>query len=374
MRYAVIMAGGAGTRLWPVSRAGQPKQLVRFIDRQGGTPAQRAGPVSLLEVAAERMEGLVPPQRRYICTGERYRAEIARVLPDYAGERLLGEPEGRDTLNAVGLAAAVFAAQDPGAVFAVLTADHLIEPQSEFVRAFEVGFALAEKDPTRLVTFGITPTYAATGFGYIEQGSEIAGTGGLGFGVHRFVEKPPLPKAQAYFESGSFLWNAGMFVFHAGTFLDLLARHKPKTRDGLARIAAAWATPQRSRVLAEVYPTLEKISVDYGVMEPASADPSVSIAGVKMDVRWLDVGSWPSYGETLAPDAAGNRAAGCTLVEHDSRGNLVIGSGDAGNHTVALVGCSNLIVVRTPTATLVMPADRAQDLKHVHAKLPDAMK
>ncbi|MEQ8769342.1 MAG: mannose-1-phosphate guanylyltransferase [Phycisphaerales bacterium] len=362
MRYAMIMAGGAGTRLWPMSRAGQPKQLIRFIHEDSGT-------VSLLEVAARRLEGVVPDERRYICTGERYRDAISELLPAYAGERLLGEPEGRDTLNAVGFAAAVFGKDDPDAVFAVLTADHLIEPQDVFVRAMEVGLALVEKDPTKLVTFGITPTYAATGFGYIEEGRAIDGTDGLAFKVQRFVEKPPLPKAQAFYESGSFFWNAGMFVFHAGTFMDLLERHAPDNHAGLMKIRDAWGTADQERVLAEVYPTLPKTSVDYGVMEPACNDKSVSIVGVKMDVNWLDVGSWPSYGETLPKDARGNRAVGVEVARHECTNTLVIGDGS--DHTVALVGCEDLIVVRTERATLVMPASKAQDLKTLHAELPD---
>ncbi len=365
MRYAMIMAGGAGTRLWPMSRDGQPKQLIRFIHEDGG-------PVSLLEVAARRLEGVVPDDKRYICTGERYRDAITELLPAYAGDRLLGEPEGRDTLNAVGFAAAVFGKDDPDAVFAVLTADHLIEPQDTFVRAMEVGLAQVEANPTKLVTFGITPTYAATGFGYIEQGREIDGTGGLAFQVQRFVEKPPLPKAQAFYESGSFFWNAGMFVFHAGTFMDLLERHAPENFAGLMKIRDAWGTPEQERVLVEVYPTLPKTSVDYGVMEPASKDPAVSIVGVTMDVKWLDVGSWPSYGETLPKDARGNRSAGASAALHECKNTLVIGDGS--EHTVALVGCEDLIVVRTERATLVMPADKAQDLKTLHAGLADGIK
>ncbi|MFT5424043.1 MAG: mannose-1-phosphate guanylyltransferase [Phycisphaerales bacterium] len=368
MRYAMIMAGGAGTRLWPVSRQGQPKQLVRFIRRP-----EHAEPMSLLEIAAERLEGLVDPDRRYICTGERYRAEIEAALPAFAGSHLLGEPEGRDTLNAVGFAAAVFAKEDPDAVFAVLTADHLIEPQEKFVRAFEAGFDLVEQDPTRLITFGITPTFPATGFGYIEQGPKIAGTGGLAFRVNRFVEKPALPKAQAFVDSGNFLWNAGMFIFHAGTFMKQLAKNHPETAAALQQIADAWGTPDQEKVLNELYPTLKKTSVDYGVMEPASNADDVSIVGVTLDVKWLDVGSWPSYGETVPADSDGNRVSGCAFESLNSHDNLVISEGtDDPNHRVSLIGCDDLIIVRTPNATLVMPKDKAQDLKELHGKLPEA--
>ncbi|MAY75598.1 MAG: mannose-1-phosphate guanyltransferase [Phycisphaerae bacterium] len=371
MRFAMIMAGGAGTRLWPMSRSGQPKQLIRFIhDRPGEQPR------SLLEVAATRLEGVVPPDRRYICTGERYRSEIRASLPTFDDEHVLGEPEPRDTVNAVGFAAAVFSQLDPEAVFAVLTADHLITPQDRFARAIDAGFRLVENNPRRLVSFGIQPTYPATGFGYIENADTITDDAddydALACRLARFVEKPPLEKATEYVASGSFSWNAGMFVFQARTFLDLLARHQPACHEGLARIGAAWNTPDRQKVLDDEYPKLTKISVDYGVMEPAMNDDAVELCGVRMDVDWLDVGSWPSYGETLAPDDAGNRVAGAALAAHQARDNVVIGAGD--DHTVALVGCDNLIVVRTPEATLVMPKDRAQDLKALHATLPSEIR
>lgn len=374
MRYAMIMAGGKGTRLWPMSREDRPKQLLDFIEQPAGENGEGGlRRVSLLRLAASRLEGLVPAERRFVCTGERYRAAVREALPEFSDDRILGEPEGRDTVNAVGFGAAVFAKMDPEAVFAVLTADHLIEPDAVFRKAMEVGFALVEQDPNRLVTFAIRPTYAATGFGYVEQDSQIPGTDGLGFNVARFVEKPDLPRAQAYLESGAFFWNAGMFIFKARTFLRLLEQHKPESHAGLARIAEAWGTPEQERVVSEVYPTLPKISVDYAVMEPAAKDPSVQICGVKMDVDWLDVGSWPSFGETVRTDAARNRLArpGSAALT-DSEGNLVVTS-QAG-HTVALLGCRDLIVVQTPDATLIMPRSKAEDLKKLHATLPESLK
>lgn len=371
MRYAVIMAGGAGTRLWPMSRAGTPKQLIPFIHQGPGRP-----PLTLLDIAASRMEGLVPEPRRFICTAEAYREQVKARLPAFTDDRILGEPAPRDTLNAVGFAAAVLAASDPDAVFAVLTADHMISPHDRFAHAIDVGFRLVERDPSRLVSFAITPTYPATGFGYIEDGGPIHDQDGetyqgLAFRLARFVEKPPLDKATQYLAAGTFSWNAGLFVFHARTFMDLLSRHQPANHAGLARIAQAWPTPQRDATLREVYPTLPKTSVDYGIMEPAMHDRAVTLCGVRMHVDWLDVGSWPSYGDTLAEDASANRAAGTTLVAHDSTNNITIGDDDA--HTIALVGCHNLTIIRTKDATLVMPTDRAQDLKHLHAKLPGSL-
>jgi len=369
MRYAMIMAGGAGTRLWPLSKQGRPKQLIPFIERPGRSPA------SLLELAANRLDGLVDESNRYICTGESYRDAIRESLPSFTDDRILGEPMGRDTVNAVGFAAAVFAKQDPDAVFAVLTADHIIEPQDVFHARMDLGFRLVEEDPSRLVTFGIKPTHAATGYGYIERARPIPGTDGRAYNVARFVEKPDAPRAQAYVESGNFGWNSGMFVFHAGTVMGCLQRFKPECFKGLMKIQASWGSPEQQQVLSDVYPTLPKVSVDYAIMEPASDDEAVSIVGVEMDLTWLDVGSWPSYAETLDADADGNRAAGgAELVSLDSTGNLVVLDSECESHTVALLGCKDLIVIKTPNATLVMSKSRAEDLKALHERVRDELK
>lgn len=423
MRYAVVMAGGAGTRLWPMSRAGQPKQLLKFIQRPGDTQTR-----SLLELAASRVDGLIEPKHRYICTSEAYREQIRAQLPAFSDEQILGEPVPRDTVNAVGFAAAVLAKKDPEAIFAVLTADHVIEPEDRFRERMDLAFRLVEHDPRRLVTFAIKPTYPATGFGYVERGSPVRdraegkkkavdGTTDQAFYVARFVEKPDVARAQVYMESGDFAWNSGMFVWRAQTFLDALKAYKPESYDGLMKVQAAWGTKKQKAVLEETYPTLPKISVDYAVLEPAakeaiSAEPIATtapaskdakgkhekdakekdakeakksrnanagggggrfpICTVQADVRWLDVGSWPSFAETLEADAQGNRTSGDgTALTHEARNNLIVTSD---GHTVALLGVEDLIVVHTPDATLVMPKSRAEELKAVHAKLRAELK
>lgn len=377
----MIMAGGAGTRLWPMSRRDRPKQLLRFIHPRSGSPG--ALPRSLLEIAAHRLEGLVPPDRRYICTAEAYRETIRRDLPEFTDERILGEPVGRDTVNAVGFGAAVLSRIDPDAVFAVLTADHIIEPLEVFRERMDLGYRLVEADPRRLVTFSIKPTYPATGFGYVERGrpirdAEVPGVENLAFHVERFVEKPDLHRAQAYVQSGLFSWNSGMFVWKASTFLECLKRWKPESHAGMVRIGQAWGTPEFRQVVEQVYPTLPRISVDFAVMEPASraaseGDPSVRVCTVLMDVHWLDVGSWPAYAETLAPDAAGNRTAGegAALVVQGSR-NLVVNA--SADHLVAVLGADDLVVVHTSDATLIMPRARAEELKTLHARVDDRLK
>ncbi len=383
MRYAMIMAGGAGTRLWPMSRRERPKQLLPLITQKG-----RTRPRSLLEIAAARMEGLVSRDRRYICTGEQYRAAIRQALPDFTDERILGEPVGRDTVNAVGFAAAVLEKLDKKAVFVVLTADHLIEPEDVFRDRVDLALRLVEQDRRRLVTFSIKPTYAATGYGYVERGTAIHGIDGgkgLAFRVERFVEKPDLSRAQAYFESGHFAWNSGMFVFGAAEFMECLKRFKPESHEGLLRIQKAWGTRDQKRTIEEVYPTLPKISVDYAVMEPASARQSgpqgkksdaFQVCTVLTDVEWLDVGSWPSYAETLEPDKAGNRAGGrVTSLIVDGKNNLVVGDAEGdGGHTVALLGVEGLIVVHTKDATLVMSREKAESLKKLHDRVEERLR
>ncbi len=391
MRYAMIMAGGAGTRLWPMSRKDQPKQLLPLIRRDTMDAATEreastggGQPLSLIELAAQRLDGLIEPSKRYICTGEQYRNAIAASLPMLSHQQILGEPMARDTVNAVGLTAAVLAKRDPEAIFAVFTADHVIEPLEKFRARVDLGFRLVEADPKRLVTFSIKPTYAATGFGYVERGVAIPSVGpggvkgadGLAFRVARFVEKPNVQRAQAYVESGHFGWNSGMFVWKAATVLDCIRRFKPEAYEGLMKIQAAWGTPAQAGVLESVYPTLPKISVDFAIMEPASTDSEVSVCTVMMDLAWLDVGSWPSYGETLAADAKGNRLGGVSTPDSallmECSDTLVCSSDP--KHTIAVLGCHDLIVVHTPEATLVMPRARAEELKNLHARVGERLK
>lgn len=382
MRYAMIMAGGTGTRLWPMSRLQRPKQLLPFIKRTDDAGNERM--CSLLEIAAARLDGLVEQDRRFICTGEHYREAIRACLPEFTDERILGEPMGRDTVNAVGLAAAVFQKLDKNAIFIVLTADHLIDPEETFRQRADLAFRLVEQEKSRLVTFSIKPTYAATGYGYVERAQPILGIEGgkgLAFRVERFVEKPDLSRAQAYFESGHFAWNSGMFVFHAGTFLDCLKRFKPESHEGLMKIQEAWGTPAQTNVLGEVYPTLPKISVDYAVMEPASASSrpgepnSLQVCTVLTDVKWLDVGSWPTFAETLTADRASNRVGGeIRSVVCDSKNNLIVGDEGCGEHTIALLGVEGLVVVHTKDATLIMPREKAEQLKKLHEMVDGTLK
>ena len=352
----MIMAGGCGTRLWPMSRGEEPKQLIPLFDG-----------VSLLGIAASRLKGIVPEERQWICAGSAHQTSIYNAVPTLKEGHLIGEPMGRDTLNAVALTAAVLHHQDNDAIFAVLTADHIITPQDEFARCLDAGFKLVEEADNRFITFGITPTYPATGYGYVELGASI---GDCANACVRFVEKPDEATANEYIESGCFAWNSGMFIFHAGTFLETLRRLQPENYAGIMEIAASIGTPEEKSTIENVYPTLPKISVDYGMMEPASTDNAVDICTVPMTVTWLDVGSWPTYGETLVADSSGNRSD--TKALHLDSKNVLAVSSDK-QHTITTIGCEDLIIVHTPDATLVFPASEAQRVKEMHALVDESL-
>ncbi len=350
MQHAVILAGGSGTRLWPLSRRGRPKQLLPL----GGGP-------SLLERAWRRLDGLVDASRRWVCAGEGERQAICRAL-GLPPARFIGEPCGRDTLAALALSATVIGLQDPEAVLAVFTADHLIEPQEKLAAAVREGFALAAAEPRTLVSFGVTPTRAATGYGYLELGEPLGGTARAVSGFH---EKPEAAAAEGFLAAGpqAYLWNSGMFLWRASTFLDCVRRYEPESFRSMERIRAAWPTRRRNKELAAIYPSLKKVSVDYAVMEPASRDGFVRIASLPLQLEWMDVGSWLAWLQLSPRDPEGNAAAAERCLLEGCRGSLAV-SEDPG-HLIALVGCQDLIVVHTPVATLVCSKDQAERVKQM---------
>jgi mannose-1-phosphate guanylyltransferase len=338
VRHALVLAGGSGTRLWPYSRAGVPKQLAPLFDER-----------SLLDLAVERASACVDPGQVWLAAGEQLRAHVTQVPAD----RLVLEPSGRDTLPALVLSMATLLREDPSAVVAVLTADHLIEPVATFAETVDRGFAVAESRDDVLVTFGVVPDHPATAFGYLELGEESGGA----FAVSRFAEKPELARAEQLVADGA-LWNSGMFVWQAATFLAAARAFAPDVVEVVDRVlsgdVAAWDG-------------IRKLSVDYGVMEPASTSADFTVTAVPLDARWIDVGSWPQYGDALGRDEQGNAIGATTATLLDSR-DCVVASSDP-DHLVALVGCEGLVVVHTPEATLVVPADQAQRVKELHARI-----
>ena len=343
MHYVVIMAGGAGTRLWPLSRRGTPKQLLKMVHGQ-----------SLLRIAFERALAVVPAERVVVVTGADHADAVRAELPELDVDNLLGEPVGRDSLNAVAWPAAVLLRRDPEAVIAQLTADHLIEPLDAFVAALADAFAIAEEDPDALVTLGVVPTSAHTGYGYLQRGAKIAGHPKACL-VESFREKPSMAVAAQYVASGDYWWNSGMFVWRAATLLRQIALLVPQTHAGVTELAEH---PER---LAEIFPALPKTSIDYAVMEPTSrGEAEARIVAVALPIRWRDVGGFASLAEALSTDADGNATEGLSVLL-DAHHNLVINT--CPDTVVAAVGIEEMVIVSTPGATLVTTLDGSERVK-----------
>jgi mannose-1-phosphate guanylyltransferase len=350
MRYVLIMAGGSGKRLWPLSRQDMPKQLLRVV-----------GGKSLLRIAYERLDGIVPADQVLVCTGADYADIVASELPELKPANILGEPEGRDSLNAVAWPAAVVAARDSDAVMAVVTSDHLMHPVSAFQSALLEAFEVAESGEDFLVTFGVVPTAPHTGYGYLRRGEILPNHPDV-FSVIEFKEKPDLATAEEYLATGEYWWNSGMFVWRARTFLDQLEALQPKTHAAVQALAAA---PYR---LSEIYPELLKISVDYAVMEPVSrGEGSAQVVAVRLPITWHDVGGFAALSEQLPRDERGNAIHGVSVLV-DARDNLVINNAEDGR-VVAVVGLTDTVIVQTPQITLVCPITEAERIKELVAEV-----
>ncbi len=344
---AVVMAGGAGTRFWPASRRGRPKQV---LDLASMGRSMLADTIARIRPLAARI---------LVVTTEELVPVLRADLPDLPPEAFLAEPVGRNTAPCIGLAA-IHAARRGPTVLAVLPADHHVADPEAFRAAIATAARSAETGS--LVTLGIAPTRPETGYGWLEVGEAVSQ------GVHRltrFVEKPDRARAEAFLADGNHLWNAGTFVFRADKILDAMARHLPKVHDGLVDLTMALAdsTSGEKRLRAKVYASFESISIDVGVMEKVTDGLVVPCA-----CGWSDVGSWAAAWELAAKDVDGN--AGVTVAV-DARGNLV--HAPAGK-VVAVLGASDLVVVDTGDAILILPRERSQEVRAVVAALEKAGK
>ena len=352
MRYAVIMAGGSGTRLWPLSRKSRPKQLLHIL-----------GEKSLLDLAVSRLRGLVEPENIYIVTNAQYAQAVREESPELPAENVIGEPEGRDTANAIGLAAAILAGKDPEAVMGVFTADHVIEPMDVFARTVKGAYDLAQKHPESLITFGLKPTWAHTGLGYIHAGDPLGGKDDdcQAFRVHGFKEKPSSELADEYCKSGEYYWNSGMFVWQAKTILEQLQKFLPESYTKLHEIAQSWDTPAGPEIFRRTFLGLEKISIDYAVMEKSS-----DVLVVVLPCSWVDLGSWSSLSDVLPSDKHGNVVAAGSVERIESKNNIIVSEDE---HLLALIGLEDVMVVHSKEATLVCHKSQAQRVKELVALL-----
>ncbi len=349
---AVIMAGGSGTRLWPLSRQRRPKQFLRLF---GGR--------SLIQLSYDRLRSLFAPGDIYVITLAEQLPIVAEELPDIPAENLIGEPAARDTANAVALSAAILHERNPDTVMGIFTADHVIRPVEQFARTVKYAFELAEKEPSLLVTFGIKPTHPHTGLGYIEIESQLrgAGTDHASYRVRAFHEKPAEPRAKEYIDSGRYFWNSGMFVWRTATVLDQLRQFLPESHEGATRVAQAWGGGRGPAVAAEVYPALKRISIDYAVLEKAQ-----SIATVLMPVEWLDVGSWTALPSVLGADEHGNTAGAPVTMLQGAKNTIIAGEGD---HLIAAIGVEDLVIVHSDDATLICRRDQAHRIREMVEQL-----
>jgi mannose-1-phosphate guanylyltransferase len=336
---ALILAGGSGTRFWPLSRKSRPKQLLALD-----------GEVSLLRQTFLRLLPLVEPEEVWICTTEALAEAVRANLPEVPAEQILREPEGRNTAPAIGWAVRSMPDEARRGAIAVLPSDHRIADSPAFRATLEAAARLVERDD-RVMALGVTPRWPETGYGYLElapePSSEVEEEGVRR--VVRFVEKPTLENAERFVAAGRYLWNAGMFVFRGTTLLELLARHQPELARGLEAIADS---PQSLR---EIYRTLPADSIDYALMERLD-----SISTLPLDCGWSDLGSWDALFDVLEKDPQGNSSRGETLAL-EAQDNLLF----ADQGTVTVLGVAGLIVVRTGDAVLVLPKGRSQEVRKI---------
>ena len=344
--YAVIMAGGKGTRFWPKSRDKMPKHLLDI-----------ACDDTLIRETVTRMEPLIPPENILIITGRSHCDELMRQLPGMPLENILIEPVGRNTAPCIGLAALHVQRRSPDNVMVVLPADHLISDAPQFRRVLSAAAEMARKGD-HLLTVGIKPTAPETGYGYLEQGSLKATVFGENiYEVKSVREKPPRAQAEAFIAQGAFYWNSGMFIWKAGTILEAMKQWLPDLYAGLLEIKDALGTDREEAVIHQVYHGLSPVSIDYGVME--KADNVLLVPG---NFGWSDVGSWDALWEVMDKDRNGNAVNARELfIAVDSGNSLVHSSGKL----VALVGVEDLIVVETDDALLVCRKGRSQDVKKI---------
>ena len=346
--FAVILAGGYGERFWPLSTSKRPKQLLSLV-----------GDKPLLSQAVDRLDGLIPPENVFVVTTQDLVEATRTVCPELLPDNVIGEPMRRDTAPAVAISAALVKARSKDGVFSILTADHIIENVDIFQTTLREGLTLAGQENV-ILTIGITPTYPATGYGYIEAGPVEVESDGIAFHkAVRFVEKPDQVTAQTYLDHGSFFWNSGMFIWSVKTLEQEFAKHCPELLGLMDALAPTIGTDSFLTELTQQFEALDKISIDYALME--KADNILMARGV---FSWDDVGSWPAIENHFDKDPSDNVLIGaCEQV--DASGNIVVSK----ERVTALLGVKDLVVVQAEGVTLVCNKNSAQDVKRLVEQL-----
>ena len=340
--YALIMAGGTGTRLWPRSRTDKPKQFLALL-----------GERTMLQETADRILPLVRPDQIIVATGAKYVEVAGEQLPDVPAANLIGEPSGKGSAPCIGLGALAMLRDDPAATMVVLSSDHQIRKADVFREALKAAEQLAQQG--YLVTLGIAPTEPQTGYGYIQRRAPLGDFNGFpAYEVARFVEKPNRATAEEYIASGEYSWNAGIFIWRADAILDAFTEHLPELRAQLGQIADAGG-PADPAAFGDIWEQIANVTIDYGIMERAT-----KVAVIPVDIGWSDVGDWDSLAELAASDS-GN-VVQAQHVGIDTTNTLVYSSGD---RLIATIGLDNYLVVDTGDTVLIAPRVRAQDVKKI---------
>ena len=343
--FAVIMAGGSGTRFWPMSRRNRPKHLLSLV-----------GGVSLLQQTVNRIHPLIPPTRMLVITGRDHWTEVREQLGGLPQVAIVAEPCRRDTAPCIGLAATLVRNRERDGIMVVMPADHVIEPDEEFCATITAAAELVREDPKRLVTLGIRPLRAATGYGYIQRGYQLVGITRPAYQVKQFREKPGLKTAEEYLRTGEFYWNSGVFVWTAEAILEELRCRRTAMAEALDRIGRAWDTDQQAEVLDREFSDIESESIDYAVLEH-----SRNTVVIEAGFRWDDVGSWGALPRLKGANPDGNTVQGlhCGI---DTTDCTIMGDPD---HLVATVGVHNLIIVQSLNCTLVAHRDSEESVKRL---------
>ncbi len=347
--YALIMAGGGGTRLWPLSRRSLPKQALRLV-----------GERTMFEHAVDRIAPIFQPDEIYVVTTADQEEPLMFQAPDLPRANFLVEPLGRGTAPAIGLGAIHMKRRDPDAVMVVLTADHFIRDVDTFRRVLRAAAQVAEEG--HLVTLGISPTFPSTGYGYIKQGEKLGDVDGFAvYRAERFTEKPSAETAFMMVESGEYTWNSGMFIWRVDRILEEFARQMPGFYNQLVQVEAVLGTPAYEQTLKRIWPQVTPQTIDYGIMEGAE-----DVVVIPVDIGWSDVGNWSSMRDILPADEDGNVVVG----EHlgiDTRNTIVFGRG----RLIATIGLEEMIVVDTEDALLICPVEREQEVREVVRRLKE---
>lgn len=352
--YAVIMAGGSGTRLWPLSRHDRPKQSLVI-----------SGGKSLFQHAVDRLEGLFPSERILVVTGNDQVGMLREHCPEIPDANYIIEPQPRGTASVVGLAAVAIQAREPQGVMSILTADHLIRNEAHLRQLLRAGYDLVQED--FLVTLGIKPTFPATGYGYIQRGDPLNVYEGLpAFRVRKFKEKPDLTLARSLVSDGEHVWNSGMFIWKAASVMVEFQRQMPDLYEKLETLKRVWQSNDREATLAAIWPTIKPQTIDYGIMEHAQ---NVAVLP-SVDLGWNDVGSWESLFESLEMDIHGNVVMQGSPITIDTQGTLICG--DIPDRLIVTIGVKDLVVVDTGKALLVCNRKDAQKVRDIVCQLKES--